>query len=125
MIRLTGNGSYRLGETKEASRFLTLDSYGDNCTYAWEWIDGIQFRLTDKEPVDTGYTLAAGKYRLYEVRDEPGLANQLHLELSAGDGIWQGYLLPEGLPVDQNAKKVLPIDEAITKSFTSVHFPVR
>jgi hypothetical protein len=124
MIRVIGSGSYRLDETAGAFKLLMLDSYGEKCTYAWEWVNGINIRLTDRKPDEAHYTLADGKYRMYEVRDETGLTNQLHLELSLGGSTWQGYLLPEGLPEGAKTKTMRPVKELITKSFASARFPV-
>ena len=125
MIRLVASGSYRLSEARDAARFITLNSYGDECTYAWEKVNGIQLRLTEGRPAETNCALAAGKYRIYEVSDEPDLTSQIHLELSIGEGIWQGYLLPEGFPTDRKAKTVIPTEEIITRSFANVHLPIR
>jgi len=121
MIQLIGSGSYRLNGAGDSARLITLVSYKDRRTYAWGVSNGIQ--LVDQEPDETYYALGAGKYRLYQVSDEPGLTNQLHLELSLGEGIWQGYLLPEGLPDRRKTKTMIPVKELITKSFTSVPGP--
>ena len=61
--------------------------------------------------------LSGGNYRLYDVDNEPKLSDQLHLELSTGNGSWQGYLLPTGLPTDTDKRnRIIPTGEVITKT---------
>ena len=59
--------------------------------------------------------LSVGHYRLYKVANEPEISDQLHLELCVGQGIWQGYLLPTGLPTDEKKRnRIIPTREIIT-----------
>jgi len=60
--------------------------------------------------------LSLGQFRLYDVKDEPKLTDLIHLELFVGGGLWQGYLLPTGLPTDKDKRnRIIPTDELITR----------
>ena len=124
MIWLKASGRYQLSESKDGSRLLCLASYYDEVTYAWGYSDGIQLRLTDQKPDETWSALVVGKYRLYLVNGEADLTDQHHLELLVGEGVWQGYILPEGFPEELTAKTMIPVKELITKSFANVRFPI-
>jgi hypothetical protein len=53
---------------------------------------------------------------MYLVKDEPNLSDLTHLELLVGEGVWQGYLLPIGLPNGVKRRKIIPTKEIITTS---------
>lgn len=114
MIKLLRKGEYQLIETKGQTKILTID---DN-TYAWVNVSEIgEILVTSHNPHKTDNILALGKYRLYEVKDEPNLTDLQHLELLVGNGRWQGYLLTSGLPTVENIRKrIIPTEELITKS---------
>ncbi|MDQ5951859.1 MAG: hypothetical protein QG639_1140 [Patescibacteria group bacterium] len=113
MIAVIEKGSYTLLETKKQTKVLLLDHL------AFAWIDAknigeILVTSHRKHPADC--ILATGKYRLYKVTDEPKLTDLIHLELLVGEGKWQGYLLPTGLPDDNNKRnRIIPTSEIITK----------
>lgn len=114
MIKLLKRGTYALTETKRQTKVLTLDK---KQTFAWinaKGIGEILVRSRKKHTPDN--ILAIGRYRICDVEDEPNLTDTQHLELSVGNGVWQGYLLPTGLPkyVDKR-NRVVPTDEIITK----------
>lgn len=113
MIKLLQKGEYVLGETKNQTKILTLD---DKKIFAWIYateIGEILVALSKKQSID--HTLSKGKYRLYEVKDEARLMDLVHLELLAGEGKWQGYLLPTGLPHTKDKRnRIIPTDELIT-----------
>lgn len=115
MIKLILQGTYTLIETKRQIKILTLDG---KKTFAWVnalEIGEILVSSHRKHKVD--HILAIGKFRLYEVKDEPKLTDLMHLELLVGDGIWQGYLLPTGLPNEEKKRnRIIPTNELITKS---------
>ncbi len=117
MIQLLSSGNYTLSETTGQTKILILD---DKKIFAWVnavEIGEILVTSHKKHPVDT--LLAVGPYRLYKVKDEPKLTDLTHLELFVGDGIWQGYLLPTGLPDDEKKRnRIIPTREIITKSLT-------
>lgn len=118
MIKLIRHGDYRLIETKHLTKILFLDHRG---IYAWVNAEGIGEILVSSHKQHTAdYTLTVGKYRLYKVVDEPNLTDTWHLELSVGGGLWQGYLLPTGLPSSGKRKKITPTQEVITKARTSL-----
>lgn len=102
-------------ETKEQTKILILDSKD---TFAWVNVQEIgEILVTSHKTHMADAILAVGKYRLYDVNDEPKLSDQLHLELSVGDGIWQGYLLPTGFPKGKKIRsRVIPTREIITKA---------
>jgi len=114
MIRLKRSGVYSLLETTADTKILILDK---KQMYAWVHAENIgEILVTTHKKHHTDTVLAIGKYRLYEVVDEPKLTDLQHLELLVGDGLWQGYLLPTGLPTDEKIRnRIIPTDEIITK----------
>ncbi|MBI1863190.1 hypothetical protein HYS00_03655 [Candidatus Microgenomates bacterium] len=108
-------GHYILVETKAQIKILTL---GDAKTYAWVYAKDIGELLVSshlQHIVD--HVLCVGRYRLYEVKDEPALTDLTHLELFVGGGKWQGYLLPTGLPKAGKVRsRIIPTQETISKS---------
>jgi hypothetical protein len=114
MIPLKREGQYKLIETKGQTKILTLDDK----TYAWVNAAEIgEILVTSHRAHETDNILAIGKYRIYDVKDEPELTDLLHLELFVGEGTWQGYLLTTGLPTTANKRKrIIPTAEVITKS---------
>lgn len=115
MITLLKSGPYRLIETKKQTKILIL---GEKDTYAWINATGIgELLVTSHRTFEVDNILVIGNFRLYEVMDEPNLTDLFHLELSVGNGLWQGYLLPIGLPTDDKKKsRVIPTEEKITIS---------
>lgn len=112
MITIIDSGSYGLSETKHGIKLLKLRAK----TYAWitaphigELLVHITFPHVAQEE------LSVGSYRLYTVRDEPHLSDQLHLELEIGHGQWQGYVLPVGFPTAHNTRRrIIATHEIIT-----------
>lgn len=114
MIKLLVHGNYRLTETRHITKILELSDLG---TFAWINAGEIGEILVLSEKYPRLYTLASGNYRLYQVKDEPGLTDTTHLELFTGKGTWQGYLLPTGLPVSSHKRsRIIPTSEIITRS---------
>lgn len=116
MIKLIQHGTYRLIETKRQTKILIFD---DNKSYAWINAGKIgEILVASHRPHKTDQILTVGKYRIYQVKDEPKLTDLIHLELLAGDGFWQGYLLTKGLPGvdDKKRVRIIPTKEVITKS---------
>jgi len=113
MITLIDEGKYKLLETKGQIKILTLN--GEN-TYAWVDLEGIgEILVSSHRPHETDTTLGLGRFKLYGVEDEPKLSDQLHLELSVGEGAWQGYLLPTGLPEGKKVRsRIIPTKETIS-----------
>jgi len=71
--------------------------------------------VSSHRPHKIDHKLAVGRYRLYDVEDEPKLADHQHLELFVGDGQWQGYLLLTGLPTEKKLRsRIVPTNELIT-----------
>lgn len=121
MITLIREGEYVLVETKLQIKILTLDNTKQ---FAWVNIMDIgEILVTSHKVHKVDHILAMGKYRLYKVKDEPDLTDLKHLELSVGKGVWQGYLLPTGLPtVTKKKKRIIPTKEIITRA-SSLIFP--
>ena len=118
MIKIINQGTYSLVKTKGPGKILTLDK-----AQSFAWIDNKLNKLQTRheQSTDGNHVLSLGKYRLYEVKDEPNLTDLLHLELSAGEGLWQGYLLSDDLPQnDQNKVQIKPTKEAITLTSSKV-----
>lgn len=115
MIKTIKQGDYKLLETKNQSKILILDNTKG---YAWINAAGIgEILVATRRTQETDTTLAVGKYRLYEVKDEPKISDLVHLELMAGQGVWQGYLLLTELPTDKKSKsRIIPTTEVITKT---------
>ncbi|MBI4080630.1 MAG: hypothetical protein HY430_02555 [Candidatus Levybacteria bacterium] len=115
MIKLIEKGIYALIETKGQTKILTLDG---NRTFAWVSLAEIgEILVASHKSHKVDYMLATGRYRTYEVKDEPKLTDLVHLELLVGDGIWQGYLLPTGLPTEEKKRnRIIPTNETITRS---------
>jgi hypothetical protein len=114
MIKLLQEGLYRLIETKGQTKILSLNG---SHTFAWVNAANIgEILVTSHKTHKTDNILALGEYRLYAVKKEPKLVDLLHLELSVGGGVWQGYLLPTGLPTDKDIRnRIIPTKEIITK----------
>lgn len=112
MVTLIKEGAYKLLETKGQIKILSLDS----TTYAWVNLENIgEILVSSHRPHQTDTTLGLGRYKLYSVKDEPKLSDQRHLELSVGEGAWQGYLLPTGLPEGKKVRsRIIPTKETIT-----------
>ena len=112
MVKLLDEGDYKLLETKGEIKILSLGG----STFAWVDLEGIgEILVTSQKPHDTDTTLALGKYKLYDVEDEPKLSDQQHLELDVGKGSWQSYLLPTGLPHGRKVRsRIIPTKETIT-----------
>lgn len=114
MIKLIQQGDYTLLETIRHTRMLTLN---EKISYAWIHAGEIgEILVATYKPHKADHILSTGKYRMYEVKNEPDLTDLVHLELLAGDGVWQGYLLPTGLPTNGKRKRIVPTKEIITKS---------
>lgn len=114
MIKLLKQGTYKLAETKKSQiKLLILD---DKNAYAWPNIDIGEILVTtlSNHPIDS--LLSQGKYRLYQVKDEPNLVDLVHLELQTSSNSWQGYLLPTGLPTKSDIRnRIIPTKEVISK----------
>ena len=113
MIKLVGKGKYSLIETKNDIKVLKLGGR----TFVWIYTESVgEILEITHRPHRTDEKLAKGEYRLYEVEHEPKLIDQLHLELSIGEGDWQGYLLPTGFPKGKkNKSRIIPTEELIAK----------
>lgn len=114
MIKLTQRGEYSLIETKGHTKILNLDKK----TYAWINASGIgEILVGSHKKHIADHILAVGEYRIYEVKNEDKLTDQIHLELSVGKGRWQGYLLLTGLPHGKKKRnRIIPTYEIITKA---------
>lgn len=115
MIRLLQNGNYQLIETHRHNKILILD---DKESLVWIHAGNIgEILVASHTPHHTDHILASGKYRLYEVKEESKFVDLTHLELLVGNGIWQGYLLPTGLPSrSNNRNRIIPTREVITQT---------
>ncbi|MCR4326691.1 MAG: hypothetical protein NUV52_03480 [Candidatus Roizmanbacteria bacterium] len=115
MIKLLREGGYCLIETKNQTKILTLDR---KKTFAWVPVaDRGELLVTSHKKHQIDHVLCTGRYRLYDVQDEPTLTDLVHLELLVGEGKWQGYLLLTGLPTNVNNKnRIVPTNEIITKA---------
>ena len=112
MISLINSGQYRMIETKADTKVLELNG----STFAWVTAKGIgEILVTTHKEHKTDAILSVGRFKLYEVKDEPGIADLTHLELEAGNDVWQSYLLLTGLPNDTRIRtRIIPSREYIT-----------
>jgi hypothetical protein len=115
MIKVLQEGIYQLIETKNQTKILILDNKN---TFAWIYVRSIgEILVTSHKSHKADSVVAMGRYRLYEVKDEPKITDLIHLELLVGAGIWQGYVLPNGFPTDADKRnRIIPTKEIITKS---------
>ena len=112
MIKLLKKGKYTLVETKNDTKILTLDGK----SYVWVFTKSIgEMLVTTHKAHKTDQKLSRGEYRLYEVENEADLVDTLHLELSIGEGDWQGYLLITGFPKNRKTRsRIIPTNEVIS-----------
>ncbi len=112
MITIVAKGDYRLIETQSQVKILYLDKQA----YAWVWAKDIgEILVTTHQPHKIDHILSTGRYRLYDVENEPKYTDLPHLELLVGPGLWQGYLLLTGLPTDKKVRtRIIPTTETIT-----------
>lgn len=116
MIKVLQEGRYTLTETQKQIKILNLNH---NPMHTFAWINAgeigeILVSSHKKHKVD--HILATGQYRIYQVKNEPKLVDLTHLELHVGNGTWQGYLLPTGLPdEDKKRNRIIPTQEVVTK----------
>src|SRR5205807_7779645 len=102
-------------ETQGHTKILNLNG---KKTYAWVVAGSIgEILVTSHKSHHVDHTLATGKYRLYDVKEESNFRGVPHLELLVGQGVWQGYTLPKGLPNESKKRnRIIPTSELITKS---------
>ena len=115
MIRTVNDGYYKLIETKNQTKILILD---EKDTFAWINVSFIgELLVKSHKSLTIDAILALGRYRIYDVKNEPDLTDLLHLELFVGDGKWQGYLLTTGLPTGESKRtRIIPTKETITNT---------
>lgn len=120
MIRLLKEGTYRLIESKSQTKILTLDS---QFSYAWIMAYDIgEILVSSHQTHAEDCVLSVGKYRIYEVEQESNLSDQLHIELCVGTGLWQGYLLPTGLPTETKKRsRIIPTQEVISRTSRRIY----
>ena len=112
MITTLRTGLYKLIETKHNTKVLYLD----NDVFAWVEPKNIgEILVASHKTHRTDCILSMGHFHIYDVKDEPNLSDQIHLELEAGRNVWQGYLLLSGLPdVHKKRGRIIPTMETIT-----------
>jgi len=112
MVELLDEGEYQLLETKGEIKILILAE----AAYAWVDLEGSgEILVTAHRLGETEAALSLGRFKLYQVENEPQLSDQQHLELSVGEGAWQGYLLPTGLPRGMKIRgRIVPTKEIIS-----------
>lgn len=119
MIKLLRDGNYLLIETRTQTKILILDGID---TFAWvspKEIGELLVISHRRHKID--HILAKGSYKLYKVEDEKDFVDQIHLELSVGDNMWQGYLLLSGLPTDLKKRvRIVPTMELLTRTVADV-----
>jgi hypothetical protein len=94
--------------------------YLDDAGFVWLRLASIGAILVrERRPHQLKNLLSTGTYRLYDVMDEPELTDEPHLELQVGADVWQGYLLPVGLPDNQKPRRrIIPTEQTITHNPT-------
>lgn len=113
MIKLIEEGKYRLIETKGQVKILRLEKK----QFAWVWAEEIgEILVSSHVEHEIDHILSAGKYKIFEVENEPNLADLMHLELEVGEGMRQGYLLLTGLPdVEKKRSRIIPTKELVIR----------
>lgn len=101
MVRVLKSGKYKLIETRQQVKILYLDEV----PYVWLFIPeiGHVLEFTYRLHV-TDHKLAAGNYRLYDVKNDRRFSQHKHLELFVGEGQCQGYLLLTDLPTEKKRR---------------------
>lgn len=113
MIKLIKKGHYRLIGTSDRKLMLYLSGQAYLLSYAKDIGQLISF---SKHHHSSQSLFAAGEYRIYTVKDEPKFVDLIHLELSDGNGGWQGYFLLTGLPTkDKVRSRIVLTKEVISK----------
>jgi len=114
MIKVLRSGKYKLIETKQQIKILYLD----DMPYVWLFIPEIGHVLEVTHKAHKAeHTLAAGNYRLYDVKKDSRFSQHKHLELFVGEGQCQGYLLLTDLPTDKKRKsRIIATNELICAS---------
>lgn len=112
MIDLVQTGAYTLSESRHGIKLLRLGRK----TLPWVVNPRIgSLLILSLNPHVEYEVLSKGVFRLYNVMDEAKLVDLQHLELEVGEGMWQGYLLPGGLPTTfATRKRIIPTRECIT-----------
>ena len=112
MISIRKSGFYKLIETKRHTKILYLGPV------AYAWIEPVHIGVilvASHNLHKTDCILSVGHFRLYDVEQEPQLADTQHLELEVGKNMWQGYLLLTGLPDEHKTRsRIIPTHEIIT-----------
>jgi hypothetical protein len=118
MIRVIQQGKYKLIETARQTKIISFSTNSQTIGFAWITAENIgEILVPIKKDYLIDHVLAIGKYRLYEVKNEKNLVDLEHLELQVGKHLWQGYLLPTGLPNRaKSCKRIIPTKEIITKT---------
>lgn len=120
MKQLKEQGQYALFQTKRNTKVLKLnDNY-----YVWLFIKNIgNILIKTKSTLQSTNILSTGRFYLFDVKDEPDYIDLLHLELGIGENLYQGYLLPRGLPKKSNEKhKIIPTKEVIFPKATNYEY---
>lgn len=117
MIKLLQEGRYTLIESKNQIKILILN-HSEIKNFVWVNAGEIgEILVASHKPHKADHILANGNYRMYLVENDPNFVDLTHLELHAGNGTWQGYLLPTGLPTeDKKRNRIIPTEEIITKA---------
>lgn len=111
MIKVLKKGTYKLIETRQQIKILYLDE----TPYVWLFIPKIGHVLeVTHKPHKAEHALAAGNYRLYDVKKDRRFSQHKHLELFIGEGQCQGYLLLTDLPTERKRRtRIVATDELI------------
>lgn len=112
MITVVDRGSYCLLENKKQGKVLIFD---DKKSYSLtEYGKLKKIPLYPHKNTKNNCLLCKGNFRLYKVSNEEHLSSNFHLELNIGQGQWQGYLLPKGLPKNRTINSIIPTQELIS-----------
>lgn len=112
MITVIDRGSYCLLENKKQGKMLIFDGKKSYSIKDYGSLKKIYFNPLRN--VKNDCLLCMGNFRLYKVSNEEHLSSNFHLELNIGQGQWQGYLLPKGLPKNRTINKIIPTQELIS-----------
>ena len=111
MITPTSRGTFKLLETKRGQRVLYLNDE------IYEFVTPNRIRSSFRKYHKSDCVLSAGRFQIYFVSVENHITEHWHLELEVGANIWQGYLLPQGLPGEEfYVTRLLPTSEIISKN---------
>lgn len=131
MITVTGRGWYHFLEkpklltAKQEDNVLILDKEDESGVIKTTYRFNPHYKKGEMSFVSTSSIgidgkILSGRFRMYETTDEAQFADGTHLELCEGEGKWNCYVLPTGLPNEKELQKeYFSTNKCVTKCYCS------